>query len=494
MSFVSLEFIGFLILTITLYYTFPKKFRFIVLLIANTVFYIISCKAYSLALFSSILIVYFSALLIGRCKTKTKKKLIFISSILLNLGMLIFFKEHNNIIGTINKLFSKDIKLLNIAMPLGISYYTLVALSYIIDVYLGRQKAVKNFFKIYLSMTFFPLMLEGPIVKVSEVADSLYEGQKFDYNNLKYGYLRILLGYTKKLVIADRVGILVDNVFNTGYVGTINLTAMIFYVIQIYTEFSGCMDIVIGIGRIFNVNLPENFKEPLFSKNINEFWRRWHITLGRWLKDYIFFPITMSKLNMKINMKTHKKLPRFLADTLTSIIPLFFVWSIMGFWHGYGIKYFVYGMYYFVIIILGMLFKPIFDKIITKLKINTKCSSYKLFQMIRTFFFVTIGMGLFRAKSLGSFASMIKGIYKEPKCDINTLIGGTQNLQIAVATFLFIFIIDILKYRGFNIEKWLEEQNLVFRYIVFLVALFFVLIFGMYGYGYNPASFIYGDF
>lgn len=492
MSFVSINFILFLITTILVYYITPKKFRFIVLLLANTSFYFISCGWNILYLLISIVSIYFAGL--GISKYKNKKKLIFVGAIILNILLLVFLKEHNYVIKSFNNLFNGNISLLNIAVPLGISYYTLVAISYIIDIYLGRTKPIKNFFKIYLSMTFFPLMIEGPIVKIGEVADSLYEGQKFDYNNLKYGYLRILWGFAKKIVIADRVALVVDKVFAGGYGGLTVVIAMILYVVQIYTEFSGCMDIVLGIGRIFNIKIPENFREPFFSKDISEFWRRWHITLGRWLKDYIFFPLSMNKLNMKINLKTHKKLPRFLADILTSIIPMLGVWLLMGVWHGYGKKYIVYGLYWFVIIIIGMLLKPMFKFIIDKLKIKTECFSYHLFQGLRTFMFVTIGLTLFRTTSIHNFIDVLSSTAKKTTGTATELMGGSSQIILVIFSVILVLLIDIFKYNGIKIDEWLEKQNIVFRYIFFLAALFFVLIFGMYGYGYDSSSFIYGGF
>lgn len=492
MSFVSLDFIIFIFLTVLLYYIFPKKIRFIVLFIANTLFYIISCKFNIIYLLISIFSVYFSAILME--KYKKQKKLIFMLTVVLNVFLLVFLKEHNHIIGTFNNIFNTNMNLLKLAVPLGISYYTLVALSYVIDIYLGRTKPIYNFFKLYLSMTFFPLMVEGPIVKVNEVASSLYDGSRFNYNNFKYGYLRILYGFAKKLIIADRVAVLVDMVFAGGYSGGIVVVAMVLYAIQIYTEFSGCMDIVIGIGSLFNIKIPENFKEPFFSKDISEFWRRWHITLGRWLKDYIFFPITMSKFNMKLNIRTHNKLPRFLADAITSFLPLFGVWFLMGIWHGYGIKYIVYGMYYFLLILIGMLLKPISDFFIKQLKIKTKCFSFQLFQIIRTTFLVVIGLTLFRADSLKQFITLLNSIFCSSSNSILELLGGAHNLNVIIISIIIVLLVDLVKYNGVKIDEWLEKQNIVFRYIIFVGLLFLVLIYGMYGYGYNPASFIYGEF
>ena len=170
---------------------------------------------------------------------------------------------------------------------------------------------------------------------------------------------------------------------------------------------------------------------------------------------------------MKISRITHKKLPRFLADTISNIIPLFFVWFTMGIWHGYGSKYVLYGMYWFDIIIVGMLLKPVFDFIINKLKIKTKCFSFRLFQMLRTFGIVTLGLALFRADTVDTLIYLLKGALRSGSFSISQLLNGTQNLLIIMFCVLALIIYDFIKFKGFDIEKWFEEQNLVFRYLVF---------------------------
>lgn len=497
MSFISLTFILFLLAVIVLYFLFPKKNRFIILLAANAFFYIYSCKQMSFFLLFSIISVYIAGLIVEKEKSKKKRKCILLLTIALNIIALLFFKDYNLFAKSINESFGGSFAIVNLAAPIGISYYTLVAISYLIDIYYKRTKAIKKLPKLMLSMTFFPLMIEGPIVKVGEVADSLYEGCDFDYKNLKYGYLRILWGFIKKLVIADRAALLVDRVFAGGYSGWLVIMAMVLYAVQIYMEFSGCMDIVLGIGRIFGVKIPENFKQPFFSKDISEFWRRWHITLGRWLKDYIFFPLAMSKRNLKINISSHKKMPRFLAEVVTNFVPLFGVWSIMGLWHGFGLKYFVYGMYYFVLILVGMLLKPVFDWCIIKTKMKTNCFSFHAFQALRTCFLVVIGLTLFRSESLSNFSEIISSAIhfdQYSTTSIVSIMGGPHNLVVLLVASLVVFAFDYKKYKNVDTEEWLEKQNLPFRYLIFLGALFLVLIFGMYGYGYDPSSFIYEGF
>lgn len=514
MSFVSIDFLLLLVISVILYYLVPKKYRFVVLILANIYFYIKSSGWHSLYLLVSIISVYIAGILFAclekkkenlqdlekekkvllKKKIKSQKHIVLLITILLNIGVLLVLKYDNFFIDIVNNLFKTNISLYHFILPLGISYYTLEAISYIVDTYNQKYDATKNFFKLFLYLSFFPLMVEGPISRFDEIGDSLYNGHCFDYNRFVNGFLRIIWGFTKKLVVADRVGLFVDQIFQGGHSGLVVLVGVILYVIQIYAEFSGCMDIVIGSGSLFGIKLPENFKEPLFSKSIGEFWRRWHITLGSWLKDYIFYPISISKTNLKLNIASHKHLPKFFADFIASCFPLLFVWLIMGFWHGASWKYVLYGMYYFLIMVLGILLKPVFGFIINLFKIKTECFSYHLFQALRTIFFVTIGMTIFRAETFNQALSILSSIFQFSSEPISALSDGYANVILIIVFLMVIFVIDILKYFGVNILDKLNDQNLIFRYLVYLIVVIALLIFGIYGYGYNPSSFIYGGF
>jgi D-alanyl-lipoteichoic acid acyltransferase DltB (MBOAT superfamily) len=516
MSFISLEFIALIIISALLYYVVPKKFRFLVIIVANVFFYVYSCQIHSLYLLISILSVYFGARLIEnsndqkknlknidldkdlkkkmKAKFNKQKKLALIATILLNLGILLVLKYDNFFINLFNDITKNNLSFYTFIIPMGISYYTLEALSYIIDVYNDKYEATKNFFKLFLFLTFYPLMVEGPICRYNEVADELYEGHDFNYQKICNNALRITWGFTKKLVIADRAAVYVNAIFGGSYTGLCVLLGMCLYVLEIYAEFSGCMDIVIGIGGLFGIKIPENFNTPFFSKNINEFWRRWHITLGTWLKDYIFYPVSLSKLNLKISMKVHKWHNKHLADFIAMILPLFCVWFTMGFWHGSTSKYIIYGMYYYLIMLLSYLLAPVFKKIIAIFKINTKCFSYHLFQMIRTFIIVLIGMTLFRADTVEQAINIVKSVFGNNVYSVFAIFNGHASFTIICLTTIFMFFISILKHLGINPLEKLNEQNLVFKYIVYLAAILFVLVFGSYGFGYNPSSFIYGGF
>ena len=339
-------------------------------------------------------------------------------------------------------------------------------------------------------------MVEGPISRFDSLANQLYEGNKFDYDQMKLGLTRIGWGFFKKLVIADRAALFVNNVFgHTEYGGIVAGVAIILYTIQIYAEFSGCMDIVIGTAKLLGIKLTENFEQPFFSTSIQEFWRRWHITLGTWLKDYVFYPISLSKMNMTVSGAAKKHLPTHLGKFVIVAFPLFFVWFSNGLWHGASLKYVLYGLYYYVIMMLGVLFEPIFKWILKIFKIKTEVFSYRLFQMLRTTILVLIGMTIFRSKSLMDAFNMLMSIFTKP--------GGANILGLGLSIWSFVvliiativlFFVSLAKENKIDVCEKLNEQNLVFRWAVYFFVITVILIFGIYGVGYDASSFIYGQF
>ena len=517
MSFISIQYITFLLIAIIIYYIFPKKYRWITLLISSYIFYYLSSKSLTIFLLISTVTIYIAGLLINRKNekefTKTKdleekkefkkkikkqKKRIVLLTLIINFGILGVLKYSGFVINNINHLLNifdlKKISIITFVLPLGISYYTLMAVSYVIDVYRGKYKATKNFGKLALYLSFFPQMIEGPIAKFDNTAESLYEGHKLEIDNLLYGISLIILGVFKKLVIADRAGIYVNNIFGTNTHGLPMFLGAMLYTLQIYAEFSGCMDIVIGTGKMFGVNLPENFRRPFFSRSIQEFWRRWHITLGAWIKDYIFYPISLSKLNMKTGSFFKKHLPKELAKFLIVAFPLLFVWLYNGIWHGASFKYIAYGLYYYVLIMIGILLTPLLIKIRTKLKINQDNIIYKIYEMLRTTLFVIIGMMLFRSHSLMTFIHSFINLFK--KGPINIMNFGLKPFDfiILIIYIVVLIIIGIIQEKGIVIFDKIKKQNIFIKYLIYLIAILSIVILGIYGKGYDTSSFIYGQF
>lgn len=488
MSYASIEFLLFVLVLVLIYYIFPKKHRYIVLLIGSLIFYYLFSGKYIIFILLSSVITYFSGKLIE--KYNDKRKLILTLSILLNLSFLLVLK-YNNFFGDIFRVVGINIPYKKFILPIGISYYTLETISYLTDIYRKRMKAENNYLKVLLFLVYFPQIVEGPIANYSRLSKTLFNTEKFNYDNFVSSFVLIGWGFVKKLVIADRAGIFVNNVFENNYGGILLIIGILLYTLQIYADFSGCIDIVSGVSELFGVKLDENFKRPFFSKSIQEFWRRWHITLGTWLKEYVFYPISLSKINMKLNLKLMKMKSKYLSKFIITAFPLFFVWFFNGMWHGASFKYVVYGLYYYVLMMIGILLEPILKKIISIFKVNTEVWSYKFFQAIRTILIVCFGMFLFR---VDSFAQM--GVMLHSKASAALFSLGLKKVDFAlliVGTFIML-IVGVMQEFNINIRKELQKQNLIFKWLVYYIIIFSIIIFGIYGKGYDAASFIYGGF
>ena len=362
MEYTSFIYVIFLAICGILYYVLPKKMQWIVLLIASLAFYVSIAQILVLYMLATTLIVYLSAMAIQRHKddfkskksaldkaerkalkekTKAKQKRILTATVVVTIGVLAALKYCNffgSIVNGIVSIFSATalVPVFKIALPLGISYYTLMSVSYIVDVYRGTIKAEKNYFRLLLFVSYFPHIMEGPFDRYDKLDAQFREPHSLDYDVIKNGALLIIYGLFKKLVIADRAGLIVSGIFDSQSAGGTSIfVGMLVYTLQLYADFSGCIDIVSGTSQMFGINVAENFRQPFFSHSINEFWRRWHITLGLWLKEYVFYPVSLSKnfKNFDKFVKKHVK-----NDYLTKMIPaayaLFFVWFCNGIWHG----------------------------------------------------------------------------------------------------------------------------------------------------------------
>ena len=488
MSYASIEFLLFVLMLVLIYYIFPKKHRYIVLLIGSLIFYYLFSGKYIIFILLSSVITYFSGKLIE--KYNDKRKLILTLSILLNLSFLLVLK-YNNFFGDIFRVVGINIPYKKFILPIGISYYTLETISYLTDIYRKRMKAENNYLKVLLFLVYFPQIVEGPIANYSRLSKTLFNTEKFNYDNFVSSFVLIGWGFVKKLVIADRAGIFVNNVFENNYGGILLIIGILLYTLQIYADFSGCIDIVSGVSELFGVKLDENFKRPFFSKSIQEFWRRWHITLGTWLKEYVFYPISLSKINMKLNLKLMKMKSKYLSKFIITAFPLFFVWFFNGMWHGASFKYVVYGLYYYVLMMIGILLEPILKKIISIFKVNTEVWSYKFFQAIRTILIVCFGMFLFR---VDSFAQMGVMLHSKASTALFSLGLKKADFALLIVGIFIMLIVGVMQEFNINIREELQKQNLIFKCLVYYIIIFSIIIFGIYGKGYDAASFIYGGF
>lgn len=523
-SYYSLTFfLVFIPILILIYSITPKKIRWFILLLASYIFsYLLSGKLIIYLLISTI-VIYLSGLLLKKLnknyeevskdlnkeekkkikvKFQHKKKLVLLISILINVGILIFLKYSGFFATNINTLFNTHIEVPKFLLPIGISFYTLQAVSYIIDVYRGSIEADSNIGRLALFLSFFPEIMEGPICRYSETANDLYEGKSITFHNFTFGFQRIFYGVLKKCVIADRLNPLITNVFinYNNYNGGIIALGAIAYTIQLYMEFSGTMDIVIGVAEIFGIKLPENFKRPFASKTISEFWKRWHITLGTWFKDYIFYPISVSSPFRKLTLSLRKKLGNYYGPVLAGVTALFTVWLLNGFWHGVGWQYILFGLYHFCLILIGSLISPLIKKITDKLHINRNSKGYHITQIIKVCILVFIGELIFRAEGLQACMSMLHSLFTD--FSFVSFTNGTflklgidgADFIIVGVTLIIIFIISHLEEKGVNVRDLISKQNIVIRWAIYYAFILFIIIFGAYGYGYIPVDPIYAQF
>lgn len=520
--------VAFLPICIIVYSIIPQKTKKYFLLFASMVFFWLVSGQLIVYLILTIMSVHYFGIWLDRIQGKRnaavkaapkeerkalkkvflhQSRLVLLFAAVIHIGVLLVIKYSPFFTTNVNNLFT----LLNVPlqldipsyiMPIGISFFTLQAISYLFDVYRGLIKADDNIFRLALFMSFFPQIVEGPICRYGQTADQLWNVKQIEFENLKLGAQRILFGLMKKLVIADRLNPLIKEVFSnySNYQGGIIAIAAVCYTIQLYMDFSGTMDAVMGIAQIFGVTMPENFQRPFFSKSISEFWQRWHITLGTWFKDYIFYPVTMSKPMKNLTSSARKKLGNHFGPLLAGSVALFCVWFCNGLWHGSAWNYIFFGMYHFALILAGNIISPAVTATNKKLHINADCFAYRTMQMVRTTILVIIGELFFRAEGLKdglamfgkmvtdfSFSTLDSTLMDRLKIDV-------QDIIIVAVALVIIFVISVLNEKGINIRLSLKKKNIVIRWGLLYALIMFIVIFGAYGKGYVPVDPIYANF
>lgn len=532
MEFVSLLFLIFVAAVCAVYFIVPIKCRWAVLLAASYLFYWWNSAYLAFVLAGMTAITWLIGLWLERKNQKSaeyiklhkeemdasarksyklsvtkRKKWILFLGILLDLGVLLFFKYFNFFLENTSPLLlylgiDPDAFKLDLLLPLGISFYTLQAIAYMVDMYRGKYKADHHFFKFALFMSFFPQIVQGPIARHNALAEQLQTGHAFDFTRLKYGCQLILWGFMKKLILADRIGILSDTVFGSykDYGGMVLLFSVILYGLQVYGDFSGGMDIARGVSQIFGIELELNFRQPYFAKSIEEFWRRWHITLGAWMRDYIFYPLSLSKRFGALGRGARKIFGNYIGKKLPSFLAMFIVYFLVGFWHGSSWKYVAYGIWNGVIITAGILLEPVYQKGLALFRVKEKSYGWSLFQMFRTFLLCSVGRFFPRAASCTAAIVMMKQVCLSPQpwqlVDGTLLTLGLDGKDMAVlfGMVVLVLLVDIAHERGIRIRETVASQGLVCRWLVYWTAFYLIVIFGIYGPAYSSAAFIYQQF
>ena len=376
----------FLPLSLLLYYIMPRKFKNLILLMISLVFYAWGEPVYVLLMIFTIVFDYIMALIIDRTREdKVKSKVIFIGTIGVNLLILGFFKYYGFLIDNINLLFNLNIQYTNLALPIGISFYTFQTLSYVVDVYLDKVKVQKSLISFALYVTMFPQLVAGPIVKYSDI-DYQLTNRKESINKFGQGVDRFIIGLGKKVLLANNIGIIWTTIQGMNIDSISVLTSwigIIAYTFQIYFDFSGYSDMAIGLGKMFGFEFIENFNYPYISTSISEFWRRWHISLGTWFREYVYIPLGGNRVS-----------------TLKHIRNLFVVWLLTGLWHGASWNFVVWGLYYGFILFME---KIILHKVLSK--------TPKFIKHIYTMLLVMIGWVLFGSVDLTSALEYLKVMF-----------------------------------------------------------------------------------
>lgn len=495
MSFNSATFLIFFPIVALVYYLINPKFRWLWLLISSYYFYMCWNPKYAIIIGFSTITTYIAGFLIYKCNNfsnkhsaKTYKNIILLCTILANLGILFLFKYYNFFTNIAVRIFNKihitiNFPVFDFMLPVGISYYTFEVISYLMDIYRNDIKPQKNIGKYALFVSFFPQIVAGPIAKAKNMLPQYDEVHVFNYYNAKNGLIQMLWGYFKKSVIADTIALLVNTVFNnpSDYHGYQIVIASLMFTLQIYCDFSGYSDIAIGCAKVMGFNLTTNFKQPYFATSIKDFWKRWHISLTSWFTDYLYIPLGG---NRKGYLKTQ--------------INVLIVFLVSGLWHGAALTYVVWGLIHGILQVIENLIKPHKEKWIEKNNIDTTRFSYRFFQILITFFLVNFAWIFFRANSIHDIKIIFKNMFVNNPWIFTD--GSLFNLglnppefMLSLICIIVLIVIDYLKTKCDVLEK-LSNQCFLFRWSVYIFAVLFLLLFGVYGSGYNAQQFIYSQF
>ena len=524
----SYEFVLFVMICFILYYLLPKKCQWVILLVASYVFYFLSGAFYPLVLFTTSIVTYCTGMMVYR-KSQTDSKWLkenkdsitreekkkfkadsakiqkryMLAGVLLCLLILGVFKYTNFVIENINSILglvgkTNELDAFDILLPMGLSFYTFQSISYVVDIYRGKIEPQKNLLKYMLFVSFFPQLIQGPISRYSQVEESLYKEHEFNTNIISHGLKRIIWGFFKKLVVADTIATAVICISEDVeyYTGAWVLVGIIFYAIQLYADFSGGIDITIGVAGLFGVCLPENFNKPYFSKNIAEFCRRWHITMGTWFKDYVFYPISISPSMNKVTKKCKNLFGRGVAKRVPVYVATIVTWFATGLWHGASWNFVIWGLMNGIVLLVSQELEPLYRKFHDAFPKLTGSKIYGGFEILRTFLLMGCINMLDYCQDVVVYFKQLISMFLN--FDLSALTGsefidlGLSGYQygvilVGVAVMFIASLLDNMKIK-FN------KCPYVVSYALYLALFVAVILFGAYGYGFDANQFIYNQF
>lgn len=483
MLFNSIDFIIFFPIVVALYFSMPYKYRWMLLLAASYYFYMSWKPEYIILIIISTLIDFFSGYMMGKTDIKSKRKKYLVLSLFSNLGLLFGFKYFNFFNDSIRNVFNSfnifyDSPVFHLLLPVGISFYTFQTLSYTIDVYRGEKKPEKHLgiFAVYVS--FFPQLVAGPIERSQSLLPQFYEKHNFDFEQVTNGLKLMLWGFFKKIVIADRLAVYVNEVYNNpaDNTGLSILLATYFFAFQIYCDFSGYSDIAIGSAQVMGYKLMNNFDRPYFSKSIAEFWRRWHISLSTWFKDYLYIPLGGNKVSKK----------RWNFNIVT-------VFVLSGLWHGANWTFIIWGALHGFYMLFSRFSRNFRSKFASFSYLPKYPALYKFSSVFLTFHLVLFSWVFFRANSISDASILLKNM-------LNMKINFAQiyalklsvtwyEISIAIGSILFMEFVHLIQ-RSRKITDILSAKPVWFRWSVYYLLIFSILIFGQF----KQSDFIYFQF
>lgn len=503
MNLVSFDFIVFLIVVTGLFYVLKGMQKYI-LFAASILFYfsisVVSKPKLLFLICYVIFVTYAGAILIEKSRGKIRNIVLAVTIAAL-VAVLVILKYAYNLCALFMEIFyvGGDISFLQFASVIGLSYFILSAIGYLIEVSWESYKAERNVVTVALFVYYFPQIISGPVTRFQSMKIQFDERKSLKYENIMYGIRRMLWGYFKKLVISERFGIIATAVYgsygNYSAVGIIGATLA--YAVQLYTDFSGCMDIIMGVSELFGIKLPENFNAPFFSKSVQEFWQRWHITLGLWFKDYVMYPVQISKPMIKLGRICKKKFGKKRGKKIPFYLSMYVLWFLIGIWHGGTGYYFIASaMVPCFLLIVSDLTQPLLSKYPGIGRINRECFSWRLFQSIRTVLLICVcwvfvcSNGTMAALSVFKHMTEVPVAYTTLASAFETFGLTISDLLIMIFGVLILGAADYLQYNGSSITRKLDEQNRGFRSLVIYAEAFSILLYGMVG----TSTFIYFQF
>ncbi|MCL2079002.1 MAG: MBOAT family protein [Oscillospiraceae bacterium] len=560
MLFTSSAFLLFLAVLLALYSLTPQKYRWLVLLAGSMAFYGLAEPLFLLYICSTIAITYICTMLISGAWLRRDKKLLEMMSnvgdlanaddrsggtrragitsyrdapadgdkelrrqvrgtakavckrwmllcLFLILGILSVVKYTDFTVSNVNSMLSffgssKRFGIFGIIVPMGISFYTFQAVGYVVDVYREKAKIERNPLKLALFISFFPQVVQGPISRFGELSKTLYSGDPLTRSGAARGAHRILWGFFKKLVIADRLwpalSFLTAN--SDSYQGVYYLFTIALYAVVLYCDFSGGIDIAIGVAEMFGVRLPENFNRPFYSKSIQEYWQRWHMTMYGWFRDYVFYPMAASKKMLKFSKACRKPFGNSFAKRLPVHISLVFVWFLTGLWHGAAWNFIVWGLINGFVLMVSLEFAPLYARFNARFPSLSKNLLWRCFQILRTFWLMNLIRSFDIYAGVSNTFKMIGTVTSNFSLD--KFIGeGISNLTLPISDYisagaglLIVFFVSYLGRGESDYRDRLLKIKWPLRYVAAGLVFFMTLIMGAWGHGFDARQFIYNMF